>query len=65
MSKNKAMEKLINNLEWYDIWDSLFSERINIIVGDISKENLGLEASIYTDLAGTSSLFKIIFIRSN
>ncbi|WP_414526548.1 thioester reductase domain-containing protein [Nodularia chucula] len=46
-----AKQRIVKTLQDYQIWDSLYSERIIPIVGDLAKPKLGLSALEFANLA--------------
>ncbi|MGW6569569.1 thioester reductase domain-containing protein [Streptomyces sp. NPDC054975] len=51
----QAWQRLRENLEWYRVWDEMEgeSERIKVLVGDLSLPRLGLGEDVFDDLART------------
>ncbi len=46
-----ARQRIITNLQRYDLWREEFAERITPLPGDLSKEKLGLESQLYAELS--------------
>lgn len=46
----RGLQRVINNLEKYSLWEDAFTERIRIVTGDLSKTLLGMEKTTYDEL---------------
>ncbi|MCL2643088.1 MAG: thioester reductase domain-containing protein [Candidatus Bathyarchaeota archaeon] len=52
-NQQKAMERIINNMQFFNCWEEKFRDKIIAVPGDLKKPNLGIENSLYLDLCNT------------
>ncbi len=50
-NEEDALEKIRKNMEYYYMWDDALLKRIKPVVGDLSKEKLGLSKELWDELA--------------
>lgn len=46
-----GMQRIIKNLEKYSLWDDSFKSRIRIVIGDLSKAQMGMSEEVFCVLA--------------
>ncbi|MFB7091607.1 thioester reductase domain-containing protein, partial [Streptomyces sp. NPDC056296] len=51
--EREAYERLRAGLEWYRVWDSVDEDRLEVVVGDLAEERLGLTEERFDGLART------------
>ncbi|MEU8698962.1 thioester reductase domain-containing protein [Streptomyces sp. NPDC048680] len=51
--EQEAYERLRTGLEWYRVWDAVDEDRLDVVVGDLAQERLGLTEERFDDLART------------
>jgi thioester reductase-like protein len=49
-NQQKAMERIINNMQFFHCWEETFKDKIVAIPGDLKKPNLGIENELYVNL---------------
>ena len=53
-SISHAASRLVNNMKQYKLWNAeTMSHKIQVLLGDIAKERMGIEYSIYSELVET------------
>jgi thioester reductase-like protein len=52
-SQQKAMERIINNMQFFHCWEEKFKDKIVPVPGDLKKPNLGIENNLYLTLCNT------------
>jgi thioester reductase-like protein len=52
-NQQKAMERIINNMQFFHCWDEKFRDKIVAIPGDLKKPRLGIEDNLYSKLCNT------------
>ena len=52
-NQQKAMERIINNMQFFHCWEEKFKDKIVAVPGDLKKPNLGIENTLYTNLCNT------------
>ncbi|CAC5390671.1 unnamed protein product [Mytilus coruscus] len=46
----RGLKRIIDNLRRYNLWKSSYTTRMEVVVSDLSHENLGIASDIYEDL---------------
>lgn len=52
-NQQKAMERIISNMQFFHCWDEKFEDNIVAVLGDLKKPHLGIEDSLYMTLCNT------------
>jgi thioester reductase-like protein len=49
-NQQKAMERIINNMQFFHCWEEKFKDKIVAVPGDLKKPRLGIEDNLYVNL---------------
>jgi len=52
-NQQKALERIINNMQFFHCWEEKFRDKIIAVPGDLKKPNLGIEDNLYSNLCNT------------
>jgi thioester reductase-like protein len=52
-NQQKAMERIINNMQFFHCWNETFRDKIVAVPGDLKKPRLGIEDNLYSTLCNT------------
>ncbi|MDR2719294.1 MAG: thioester reductase domain-containing protein [Nitrososphaerota archaeon] len=52
-NQQKAMERIINNMQFFHCWEETFRDKIVAVPGDLKKPQLGIEDNLYSNLCNT------------
>jgi thioester reductase-like protein len=52
-NSQKAMERIISNMQFFHCWEEKFKDQIVPVPGDLKKPNLGIENTLYLTLCNT------------
>jgi len=52
-NQQKALERIINNMQFFHCWEDTFKDKIVAVPGDLKKPRLGIEERLYLKLCNT------------